>query len=236
MKTVRLVGSIFLFALCAVVPPAPAQSGTAATLVIACAGDSLMRPMPVHFRALAPAAGLNLEIREWAQGGLSSETYPSFFRRLQPEGETRACDAILLQLGTNDAIPLLEERWSPAEFRARLAGILAEFGKIPGRRRPRPLVFLATVPLFCDRPESAAKNRIVATVINPILRDLARAGDVVLVDNGAVLDHHPALVDPDCVHPAPEGEIALAKSWLAALRRAFPEPTAPSKIRPGDRP
>ena len=190
--------------------------------------------MPAHFRTLAPAAGLTLELREWAQGGLSSETYPSFFRGLRPDGENRACDAILLQLGTNDAVPLLEGRWSAAEFRERMAGLLSEFRKFPGRSRPRPLIFLATVPLFCDRPESAAKNRIVETVINPLIRELAQAEDSVLVDNGAALNHHPALYDPDCVHPGPEGEKALALNWLAALRRAFPEDILRSP-RPGAR-
>jgi lysophospholipase L1-like esterase len=194
-----------------------------------------MRPMPAHFRDLAPASGLLLEIREWAQGGLNTETYPSFYRRLLPEWEGKACDAILFQLGTNDAVPLLEKRWEPVEFRNRMTAILAEFKKYPGRKRPRPIIFLATVPLFCDRPESAAKNRIVETVINPLIRDIARAEGAVLVDNGAVLDHHPALYDPDCVHPGPEGEKALALNWMAALGRAFPDEIAKPPLRPGDR-
>ena len=81
-----------------------------------------MRPMPGLFRDMGAGTGLALEIREWAQGGQNTETYPAFFRRLRPEWEGQACDAILVQLGTNDAVPLLEERWSPAEFRTRPAG------------------------------------------------------------------------------------------------------------------
>ncbi len=223
-------------ALCAAILAVPAVSRAPGPLVVCCAGDSLMRPIPAHLRDLAPASGLSLEIREWAQGGLNTETYPSFYRRLLPEWEGKACDAILLQLGTNDAIPLLEERWGPAEFRDRLTGILAEFKKYPGRLRPRPVLFLATVPLFCDRPESAARNRIVETVINPLIREIARAEGAVLVDSGAVLDHRFALYDPDCVHPGPEGERALALSWLAALRRAFPDEIAKIPFPPGERP
>jgi lysophospholipase L1-like esterase len=223
-------------ALSALILALPAVSNPAGALVVCCAGDSLMRPIPAHFRALAPASGLLLEIREWAQGGLNTETYPSFYRRLLPDWEGKACDAILLQLGTNDAIPLLEKRWGAAEFRDRMTGILAEFKKYPGQKRPRPVLFLATVPLFCDRPESEARNRIVETVINPLIRDIARAEGAVLVDNAAVINHRPALYDQDCVHPAPEGEKALALNWLAALGRVFPDEIAKPPLRPGDRP
>lgn len=236
MKAARGAGPLRSAAFCAAVLAFPAISRATGPLVVCCAGDSLMRPIPAHFRALAPASGLLLEIREWAQGGLSTETYPSFYRRLRPGGERQACDAILLQLGTNDAVPLLEKRWDAAEFRDRMTGILVEFKKYPGRLRPRPVLFLATVPLFCDRPESAARNRIVETVINPLIRDIARGEGAVLVDNAAVLNHRPELYDPDCVHPAPEGEKALALNWLAALGRAFPDEIAKLPLRPGDHP
>ncbi len=236
MRLPRRSGLLRVVAFCAALPALPAVSRPPGPLVVCCAGDSLMRPIPAHLRALAPASGLPLEIREWAQGGLNTETYPSFYRRLLPEWEGRACDAILLQLGTNDAVPLLEKRWDAAEFRDRMTRILAEFKKYPGRLRPRPMLFLATVPLFCDRPESAAKNRIVETVINPLIRDIALAEGAVLVDNAAVLNHRPALYDPDCVHPAPEGEKALARNWLAALGRAFPGEIAKFPLRPGDHP
>ncbi len=236
MKGPRSRGPLGKAALCAAILALPSVSRPSAPLVVCCAGDSLMRPIPVHLRALAPASGLLLEIREWAQGGLNTETYPSFYHRLLPEWEGKACDAILLQLGTNDAVPLLEKSWGPADFRDRMTGILAEFKKYPGQKRRRPVLFLATVPLFCDRPESAARNRIVETVINPLIRDIARTEGAVLVDNGAVLNHRPALYDPDCVHPGPEGEKALALNWLAALRRIFPDEIVKIPFRPGERP
>ena len=204
-----------------------------APLVVCCAGDSLMRPMPSYFRTLAPQEGLNLELREWAQGGLNTETYPSFFRRNLAEGEGRPCDAILLQLGTNDTVPLLEERTAPAEFRTRMTAILAEFKKFPGQNRPRPVLFLAAVPLFCARPESAAKNRIVETVVNPLIREIARTEGAVLVDQYAVLKDHPELYDPDCIHPNPAGEKALAQNWLNALRRVFSAGGLSSPPHPG---
>jgi lysophospholipase L1-like esterase len=164
-----------------------------------------------------------LEVREWAQGGLNSETFLPFFRRLDPERIGEACDAILVQLGTNDAVPFLEGRWGEVEFRDRIKAILALLKARPGSARPQPLIFLATVPLFCDRPESVGKNRIVSEIINPALRTVAREEGAVLVDTASVLDSRPGLLDPDCVHPNTKGEKALAVAWLEALRKAFPE-------------
>jgi lysophospholipase L1-like esterase len=190
-------------------------------LVIACAGDSLMRPVPLHLLAISPPRGWTLDIREWAQGGLSSETYPDFFRRGLPRWEGTRCDAILLQLGTNDAAPLVEGRSGGPAFEARIAAILEEFKRFEGPDGRRPVLLVATVPLFCDRPESAAKNRVVEDVINPALRAVAARAGAVVVDQFAVLKGRPELYDPDCVHPNGAGELALAESWFAALRSVF---------------
>jgi len=201
----------------------------AAPLVVCCAGDSLIRPTPVHLRALAAREGPDLDIREWAQGGLNSETYPSFFRRNKTLWRETACDAILLQLGTNDAVPILEERTNPAEFRSRITAILSEFKAFAGPAGRPPVLFLATVPRFCERPETAARNRVVEEILNPILREIAAAEGAVLVDNHAALSGRAEFYDPDCVHPNAEGEKALAENWLRALRLRF----APAKRPPG---
>jgi lysophospholipase L1-like esterase len=191
------------------------------SLIVACAGDSIMRPVPAHFRELAAGEGFDLEIHEWAQGGLNSETYQSFFSRNLPDwGKTR-CDAILLQLGTNDAVPILDGGRTLEQFRNNMMKIIRQcrsFLTPAGKRCP---IFLASVPLFCDRPEEAGKNRIVDTVINPVLMDLAKSEGVILVDQHLVLRNHPELYDPDCVHPNTDGEIALARNWLRALRAAL---------------
>ena len=196
-------------------------SSPRAPLVVVCAGDSIMRPVPAHFRTLAPGEGLDLDIREWAQGGLDSKTYLDFFRRnLEGWAGTKA-DAILLQLGTNDALPLAEGKRTPEEFRAGMIAILAEFQKFrePGARRP--VLLLATVPYFCDRPESAAKNKMVDVVINPALKEIAAAEGAILVDQYSILKNRPDYYDPDCVHPNAAGEIALARNWLRALRASL---------------
>ena len=187
-------------------------------LTICCAGDSLMRPIPAHLRAIAAAQNIALDIREWAQGGLNSDTYRSFFRRNEGRWTGTRCDAILLQLGTNDVVPLLEGRTTAAEVRARIREILAVFAKFEGRRRPRPLILMATVPRFCESLESAAKNEAVESTVNPILKEAAAAEGAVLVDSHAVLLNRPDLFDPDCVHPNAAGERALAENWWRVIR------------------
>jgi len=194
-----------------------AVGGGTAPLTVCCAGDSLMRPIPVHLRALAAAAGENLVVLEWAQGGLNADTYRGFFRRCAAEGRESRCHAVLLQLGTNDAIPVLEGRETAGEFRSRLGEILGGFLTFPGIGRPRPALLVATIPRFCESPESAAKNEIVESVLNPIVRRAAAAAGAAVVDNHAVLRNGPGLYDPDCVHPSGEGERALAANWWRAL-------------------
>lgn len=188
------------------------------SLTIVCAGDSLMRPMPVHLRVLAEKAGVALDIREWAQGGLNTETYRSFLRRNESRRAGARPDAILLQLGTNDAVPLLEGRTTAAEVRARVREILAFFKTFEGPRAGRPVLLVASAPRFCEGPESAAKNEVVETTINPILMEEAAAAGAVLVDNHAALLGRPDLYDPDCVHPNGAGECVLAGNWWRALR------------------
>jgi hypothetical protein len=205
------------------VQAAPSAPGfSRASLTVVCAGDSLMRPVPAHFRELAPEEGLDLAIHEWAQGGLSSETYlPFFFQKFPDWSETR-CDAILLQLGTNDAVPILEGKRSREEFRGNLMMIVRQFKSLRKPDGRRPYVFLATVPYFCDQPESLEKNRIVGSVINPVLMEIAATEGVILVDQHLVLRNRPDYYDPDCVHPNAAGEIALARNWLRALRAILP--------------
>jgi len=220
MRKAILLSAAWVF-LAAGFPFAGAGGLAPSFLTVVCAGDSLMRPVPAHFRELAPEEGLTLAIHEWAQGGLNSETYISFFLQNFPDWSETRCDAILLQLGTNDALPILEGKRSREEFRSNLMMIVRQF---KGLRRPdgrRPFVFLATVPYFCDQPESLDKNRIVDSVINPVLMEIAATEGVILVDQQLVLRGRPEVYDPDCVHPNAAGEIALARNWLRALRAAL---------------
>ncbi|MBM3293334.1 MAG: SGNH/GDSL hydrolase family protein [Candidatus Aminicenantes bacterium] len=187
-------------------------------LTVCCAGDSLMQPIPVHLRAIASAAGENLRIVEMARGGLSTDTYRGFFRQSLEEGRNARFLAVLLQLGTNDVLPILEGRETPEDFRERFREILAGFRKLGAPGRPRPALLVATIPRFCENPESEAKNEIVESVLNPIVREVAAAAGAAVVDNHAVLRDRPDLYDPDGVHPNGAGERALAENWWRTLK------------------
>jgi lysophospholipase L1-like esterase len=193
-------------------------------LTVCCAGDSLIRPTPVHLKAIAAAAGESLRVLEWAQGGLNADTYRGFFRRLRAEGRESRCQAVFLQLGTNDAVPVLEGRETADEFKRRFGEVVAGFQAFPGIGRPSPALFVATIPRFCEGPASEAKNGVVETVLNPIVREAAAAAGATVVDNHAVLKDRPDLYDPDCVHPNAAGERALAESWWRALKSSAKGP------------
>jgi lysophospholipase L1-like esterase len=194
-----------------------AAAGGEEVMTIICAGDSIMRPIPVHLRKIAEGTGIRLDIREWAQGGLNSETCLSYYRRNQARWAGTSCDAVILQLGTNDAVPLLEGRTTVEAVRFRLCEILAFLKAVEGPGGTRPRLFMATVPRFTESAGNAAKNEVVEKILNPLLREVAGAEGAAIVDNHAVLLDKPELYDPDGVHPNAAGERALAESWWRAL-------------------
>ncbi len=187
-------------------------------LIICCAGDSLMRPMPFYFRRLLPPVSSNFIIEEWAQGGLSSVTYQSFYRQHAGQWRRITPDLILLQLGTNDAAPLAEGRYSADDFLANLTAIIREFQTYRGAAGQAAVVLVATIPSFSDDPSNDGKNKMVREVINPAIRKAAESTGALLADNFSVLNGKPELYDPDGVHPNVQGEEALAKNWIKAMK------------------
>jgi len=186
--------------------------------VLCCAGDSIMRPMPLHLRQILQSPGRDLVIHEWALGGLSTSTYLGFFRELPASQRRVKPHAILLQIGTNDVRPILEGRRTVADFEAGLSAILDEFGKYRTSAGGRTALLVATVPLFKAAAEDAAGNSLIVSRLNPAIRKAARASNARVVDNFAVLEKEPGLYDPDGIHPSSLGEAALARNWLRSLR------------------
>jgi lysophospholipase L1-like esterase len=188
-------------------------------LEIACAGDSLMRPMPLYLKRWLADSGQKAIFHEWDQGGLSSETYRSFFARRQESWQKTACDFILIQLGTNDAARILRGESSIERFEDNMDVILRKLKKFPGKKSASPVILLATVPLFAEGSGSDApqKNRLIEEEINPVLREIARREGLILVDNYALLKGRPELYDPDGVHPSRAGEEAIARNWLEKM-------------------
>jgi len=206
-------------------PVAPAPPAPRPVPIICCAGDSLMRPIPTRLYELTRFSPGSFILKDWAQGGLSSETYPSFFDRRASAWSQLRPDLILLQLGTNDARPLLEGRLRPEDFERNIRAIVRRFREFRDRAGRPPRILIASAPPFHDA-DAAAKNEILVKVVNPALRRLAGEEGLTFVDNHAILDGRPDLYDPDGVHPNPRGEKRLARHWFHWIREALYPPSS----------
>ncbi len=199
-------------------PPSPRPAP-----IICCAGDSLMRPIPTRLYELNRFSPGSFIVRDWAQGGLSSETYQTFFDRRAAVWSRVRPDLILIQLGTNDARPLLEGRLAADRFEDNIRTIVGRFREFRDRAGWPPRILLASAPPFRD-PDAEAKNDVVLRVINPALRRIADEEGLTFVDNYAILAGRPDLYDPDGVHPNPRGESRLARHWLHWIRETLKSP------------
>jgi lysophospholipase L1-like esterase len=164
-----------------------------------------------------------VEIKDWCQGGLSSQTYQSFLAKHYKNWVKTRCDFILLQLGTNDVFPLLEQRYTLMDFKENMSSIIKNFKRFKGRRNKHSKILVASIPLFCDEDEILEKNRLIQEKINPAIREIAKREKAIFVENSSVLENRYDLYDPDGVHPNTEGERALARNWLSWIRRELRE-------------
>ncbi len=183
-------------------------------LTIACVGDSLIRPTPLYLRRLLGSS--HIRIREWAQGGLSTATYLTFFQN-HPRWRKERVDFILVQLGTNDVPLLLKKEEDAAIFRRNLEAIILELKKLPGNFFRQPQIIIATVPPFYGRSDADVRNYLIETLVNPTIKALAETHHLKLFDAEAIFNRHPELYEPDGVHPNREGEKVLARNWKRAI-------------------
>ncbi|MBN2206870.1 MAG: SGNH/GDSL hydrolase family protein [Candidatus Aminicenantes bacterium] len=188
-------------------------------LVIACAGDSLMRPVPAHLERLLPESAVpRFALHEWARGGLTVAGFRNFLgRHAETWNEARA-DVVFVQLGTNDVPRLLSGDERLRDFKTGLTAVIRRFKGFRTKRGDSPLVIVATVPYFADGPADSDKNRYIAETLNPALRDVVERAGACLADSFAVLEGRPDLYDPDGVHPNTAGEIALTRNWIRTLK------------------
>ena len=217
MNTGRVLSSLANILVILFFPALASCQGDPSPLVLCCAGDSIMRPIPAHLRQLLPARRPDFVIHEWAQGGLSTTTYQSFYRENAEEWRKVRPDFILLQIGTNDVVPVLESRSTLENFKSDLSQILMEFRTYRTAAGEPSCLLVATVPLFSNDPANLLKNDLVKAEINPALRSVAALAGAHIVDNIAVLEGKEDLYDPDGVHPNLRGEAALADNWVRAI-------------------
>ncbi|MCX7974061.1 MAG: GDSL-type esterase/lipase family protein [Candidatus Aminicenantes bacterium] len=205
----------FIFFLILVFPATGSKKNSTKKIVIACAGDSLMRPVPFYLRRLLPAK--KVIIKEWAQGGLSAATYPSFFEA-HPQWRRQKVDIILLQLGTNDVILFGKKEEDENLFKTNLKKIIREMKKLDGNCFRRPQIIIATAPPFSGNEGEVEKNRLLEGIINPTIRKLAEEEKLLLVDHWPKFKGQKDLYEPDGVHPNREGEKVIARNWRRAIR------------------
>jgi lysophospholipase L1-like esterase len=187
-------------------------------LTICCAGDSLMRPIPTHLKSLLRARGDEIHIRDWARGGLSSQTYMSFYRKHVKKQKDYAADFILLQLGTNDVRSLLSGGYNLTRFASNMKAIIEEFKSFSPHRQNNVKILLASIPPLYSS-EFPEANQFIETDLNPAIKKISELEEVYFVDNWKVLSSRPHLYRPDGVHPSPTGERVLAQNWMIAVRR-----------------
>lgn len=187
-------------------------------LTICCAGDSLMRPIPTHLRNLLPGRGSAIQVKEWARGGLSSQTYLSFYRKRVKRRNGYAINFILLQLGTNDASSLHSGEYSLTRFESNMKAILDEFRKFALERGDSVKILLASVPPLYA-PEYQEINPFIEAELNPVIEKICEQDSVYFVDNWKMLCNRPYLYRPDGIHPNATGERILAQNWMIAIRR-----------------
>jgi len=187
-------------------------------MVIVCAGDSLMRPMPLYLRRWLP--GHHIAIKDWAQGGLSVASYFSFFSA-HPAWRREKVDIILLQLGTNDVPLFLKNEEKEEFFVGHLRKIIKEFRKLKGNYFHRPRIIVATAPPFFGGKDEDQRNGILERMINPAIRQLAKKEKLFLLDQWLKFKDRPDLYDPDGVHLNGEGERAMARQWWRIIRKVW---------------
>lgn len=192
-------------------------------LVICCVGDSLMRPMPTHLKKLMKKTENRVVVLDWAQGGLSSETYLGFYQRHFRHRKAIRPDFILIQLGTNDIWRVISREYEISHFIENMKTIVEELKVFSNGKGQPSQILMANVPLLCG-PDYGQTIRTILDALNPALETIAKEESIHLVDNFRIFKDRPHLYSPDGVHPNVSGEKALAQNWLIGMRRSMRRP------------
>lgn len=188
------------------------------TIRVACVGDSITFGATIEDyreRAYPPVLG-GLLGEQWVvrNFGVSAATmlrqgdWP--YRDQEAFREVTAWDphVVVIKLGTNDSKP---QNWDAEAFEADYAAMIAHFSGLPAQ--PRILLCLP-VPAFEDR--WGITEAVIAGEVIPVIRRLAAAHDLPLLDLHAALAGRPELF-PDGIHPDAEGARLIAESVKRAL-------------------
>jgi lysophospholipase L1-like esterase len=188
-------------------------------VIILCAGDSLTdSEYPRHLQRLLGREGTRARVLNYGRKGHTTGEYLRFLRQQGTSLAREHPDFILLQLGTND-VRVDGDRTPTDAFGRNLEAIIGLFREFTNRRGEAPRILLATIPPLPEvvsPPFGPGSSARVTEEINPLIRRVAAAERLPVVDNYSLFLRSPKLL-PD-VHPTSEGYRLMARNWLESLR------------------
>jgi lysophospholipase L1-like esterase len=197
----------------------PACEKPSRGVIILCAGDSLTdSEYPRHLQRMLGREGIRARVLNQGRKGHTSGEYLRFLREQASVLAREHPDFILLQLGTND-VRVDGDRTSTETFGENLEKIIRLFREFTNRRGEPPRILLATIPALPESfapPFGPGSRARVVQEINPLIRRLAAAEGIPVVDNYALFLRSPELLPG--VHPTSEGYRLMARNWLESLR------------------
>jgi len=215
---------ISVFCLLAVILVSPACRRPPRGVIILCAGDSLTdSEYPRHLQRLLGREGRRAKVLNYGRKGHTSGEYLRFLRQQGTSVAREHPDFILLQLGTND-VRVDGDQTATEDFGRNMEAIIGLFREFTDRRGERTHVLIATIPPLpedCSPPFGPGSRDRVVREINPLIRKIAAAEGLPVVDNYSHFLRSPEFL-PE-VHPTSEGYRLMARHWLEALRPLLPK-------------
>lgn len=215
---------VSLFCLLLLLAVSPGCGRKPQGVIILCAGDSLTdSEYPRYLQRMLAREGKRAKVLNYGRKGDTSGEYLRYLRRESASLALEHPDFILLQLGTND-VRVDGDRTAADEFRRNMEEIIGIFKDFTDRQGRRAHLLLATIPPLPEAfsppfgPDS--RSRVVEE-INPLVRRIAAAERLPVVDNYSLFLRSPEAL-PD-IHPTSEGYRLMARNWLDTLRPLLPE-------------
>lgn len=192
---------------------------TAEIIRVACMGDSITYGAGVENRdqnnypmVLGKLLGEKYEVKNFGVSGatLLKQGDKPYWNLNEFKAVTEfAPNIVVIKLGTYDSKP---QNWAhKTEFAADLTALIEHFQNLPSK----PHVWACLpVPVYQDK--WGINEKTVADEIIPIIKQVAKAKHVPVIDLRAALTGHGDMF-PDGVHPNAAGAALLAKAVAGAL-------------------
>ena len=194
-------------------------SSTPQGFIVLCAGDSITAAdYPRFLQRRFDQDGILAKVLNYGRSGNTSGEYLAFLKKNTTVLSEEHPDFILIQLGTND-LREDHDNTSATQFSENMKDIINIFSGFKTRSGKTPQFLIATIPPIPENsvfPFTENSQRRVREEINPVIKQIADAKGLVLVDNYTLLLGQPLLL-PE-VHPSREGYRQIARNWFDSLK------------------